>query len=54
MRVRPSVVAAIAGPLGASYVRLAARPFQALVGHVLDTCRTLVTGTGEHLVHTLA
>jgi hypothetical protein len=25
----------------------------ALVGHVLHACRTLVTGTGEHLVHAL-
>ena len=29
----------------------AARP--ALVGHVLDACGTLVTGTGEYLVHAL-
>jgi hypothetical protein len=28
-------------------------PFQALVGHVFDSGRTLVTGTSEHLVHAL-
>ena len=36
----------------AGEIRAPSRP-AALVGHVLDACGALVTGTGEHLVHAL-